>query len=62
MWRIEDLELAEVSQSTYGQFYGGDCYLVLYTYQRSGKENYILYMWQVSVTLLVCSSCLFLLE
>lgn len=46
VWRIEDLELAEVSQSTYGQFYGGDCYLVLYTYQRSGKENYILYMWQ----------------
>ncbi|XP_071754784.2 advillin isoform X1 [Centroberyx gerrardi] len=46
VWRIEDLELAEVNPSTYGQFYGGDCYLVLYTYQRSNKQQYILYMWQ----------------
>ncbi|XP_033494509.1 villin-1 isoform X1 [Epinephelus lanceolatus] len=46
VWRIENLELAEVNPSTYGQFYGGDCYLVLYTYQKSGREQYILYMWQ----------------
>lgn len=49
MWRIENLELAEVNPSNYGQFYGGDCYLVLYTYQRSGLQQYILYMWQVCV-------------
>uniref|UniRef100_A0A4W4G2I4 HP domain-containing protein n=1 Tax=Electrophorus electricus TaxID=8005 RepID=A0A4W4G2I4_ELEEL len=35
VWRIENLELAEVDPKTYGYFYGGDCYL-----------NYILYMWQ----------------
>ncbi|XP_042365970.1 villin-1 isoform X2 [Plectropomus leopardus] len=46
VWRIENLELAEVNPSTYGQFYGGDCYLVLYTYQRSGQQQYIVYMWQ----------------
>uniref|UniRef100_A0A7N8YD38 Villin-like n=1 Tax=Mastacembelus armatus TaxID=205130 RepID=A0A7N8YD38_9TELE len=46
VWRIEKLELAEVNPSTYGQFYGGDCYLVLYTYQRSNQQQYILYMWQ----------------
>ncbi|XP_068603826.1 villin-1 [Brachionichthys hirsutus] len=46
VWRIENLELAEVNPKTYGQFYGGDCYLVLYTYQRSGQQQYILYMWQ----------------
>ncbi|XP_041817129.1 villin-1 [Chelmon rostratus] len=46
VWRIEKLELAEVKPSTYGQFYGGDCYLVLYTYQTSGQQQYILYMWQ----------------
>lgn len=46
IWRIEDLELAEVDPSTYGQFYGGDCYLVLYTYMRSYQPQYILYMWQ----------------
>lgn len=47
VWRIENLELAEVNPVTYGQFYGGDCYLVLYTYQRSSQQQYILYMWQV---------------
>lgn len=52
VWRIENLELAEVSPSMYGQFYGGDCYVVLYTYQRSGRQQYILYMWQVPDTLL----------
>ncbi|KAF7669288.1 hypothetical protein LDENG_00203310 [Lucifuga dentata] len=46
VWRIENLELAEVNPSTYGQFYGGDCYLVLYTYQRSNQQQYVLYMWQ----------------
>uniref|UniRef100_UPI0037E90E1D villin-1 n=1 Tax=Semicossyphus pulcher TaxID=241346 RepID=UPI0037E90E1D len=46
VWRIEDLELAEVNPSTYGQFYGGDCYLVLYSYKRSYQQQYILYMWQ----------------
>ncbi|XP_063730159.1 LOW QUALITY PROTEIN: villin-1 [Eleginops maclovinus] len=46
VWRIENLELAEVNPSTYGQFYGGDCYLVLYTYQISNQQHYILYMWQ----------------
>uniref|UniRef100_A0A3B5A530 Villin like n=1 Tax=Stegastes partitus TaxID=144197 RepID=A0A3B5A530_9TELE len=46
VWRIENLELAEVDPSTYGQFYGGDCYLVLYSYKRSGQLQHILYMWQ----------------
>ncbi|CAL8294161.1 unnamed protein product [Lota lota] len=46
IWRIEKVELAEVKPSTYGQFYGGDCYLILYTYQMSNRQQYILYMWQ----------------
>ncbi|XP_030625450.1 villin-1 [Chanos chanos] len=45
IWRIENLERAEVDPDTYGQFYGGDCYLVLYTYQRANKPQYLLYMW-----------------
>ncbi|XP_064410536.1 villin-1 isoform X2 [Latimeria chalumnae] len=46
IWRIEDLELQEVDPKTYGQFYGGDCYLVLYTYLKSNRPHYILYCWQ----------------
>uniref|UniRef100_A0AAR2LYG0 HP domain-containing protein n=1 Tax=Pygocentrus nattereri TaxID=42514 RepID=A0AAR2LYG0_PYGNA len=49
VWRIENLELAAVDPKTYGYFYGGDCYLVLYTYEVHGKKNYILYMWQVKL-------------
>ncbi|XP_072269487.1 advillin-like [Pyxicephalus adspersus] len=45
VWRVENLELKEVDPKTYGRFYGGDCYLVLYTYIKSGKPNYLLYMW-----------------
>ncbi|XP_044281271.1 villin-like protein [Varanus komodoensis] len=45
VWRIEDLEMTPVSPRSYGQFYGGDCYLILYTYTKSGKPHYIIYMW-----------------
>ncbi|XP_062841363.1 villin-1 [Trichomycterus rosablanca] len=45
VWRIEHLELQEVPPSMYGQFYGGDCYLVLYTYHKANKPQYVLYMW-----------------
>uniref|UniRef100_I3JEN2 Villin like n=1 Tax=Oreochromis niloticus TaxID=8128 RepID=I3JEN2_ORENI len=46
VWRIENLEPAEVDPKSYGQFYGGDCYLVLYSYKRAGQQQYILYIWQ----------------
>lgn len=45
MWRIENLELAPVDKKSYGYFYGGDCYLVLYTYQVNNRQCYLLYMW-----------------
>ncbi|XP_072364159.1 villin-1 [Scyliorhinus torazame] len=46
VWRIEENELVSVDPKTYGQFYGGDCYLVLYTYVKTNRTAYILYMWQ----------------
>uniref|UniRef100_A0AAY4CKL1 HP domain-containing protein n=1 Tax=Denticeps clupeoides TaxID=299321 RepID=A0AAY4CKL1_9TELE len=33
VWRIENLELVAVEPSLHGYFYGGDCYLILYTYK-----------------------------
>ncbi|KAM4581996.1 advillin [Fundulus diaphanus] len=46
VWRVEDLELAPVDPAGYGYFYGGDCYLILYTYLVNNKKCYLLYMWQ----------------
>uniref|UniRef100_A0A8C6XKN4 Villin like n=1 Tax=Naja naja TaxID=35670 RepID=A0A8C6XKN4_NAJNA len=46
VWRIENREMVPVNPKTYGQFYGGDCYLILYTYTKSGRPHYIIYMWQ----------------
>ncbi|KAL8163931.1 UNVERIFIED_CONTAM: hypothetical protein K2H54_041352 [Gekko kuhli] len=46
VWRIENLELVPVEHQWHGFFYGGDCYLVLYTYEVSRKPHYILYIWQ----------------
>lgn len=34
-----------VDPSSYGQFYGGDCYLVLYSYRLGGREQHIIYTW-----------------
>ncbi|XP_020792604.1 advillin [Boleophthalmus pectinirostris] len=46
VWRIEDLELVPVDPKMHGYFYGGDCYLILYTYLVNSKKCYLLYMWQ----------------
>lgn len=45
VWRIESSELAPVEKSTYGQFYGGDCYIVLYTYMHNNRQHRIIYYW-----------------
>lgn len=47
VWRIENLELVPVAPQWYGYFYGGDCYLILYTYLVNSKKCYLLYIWQV---------------
>lgn len=46
IWRIEDFELQPVEESTYGFFFGGDSYVMKYTYETEGRERYILYFWQ----------------
>ncbi|XP_041362840.1 advillin-like [Gigantopelta aegis] len=46
IWRIEDRDMIPVKQDSYGIFYGGDCYIIQYTYMVNNKEHYIVYYWQ----------------
>lgn len=50
IWRVEDGDKVAVDPSSYGQFYGGDCYLVLYSYRLGGREQHIIYTWSVKMT------------
>ncbi|EAW93646.1 scinderin, isoform CRA_b [Homo sapiens] len=42
IWRVENNGRIQVDQNSYGEFYGGDCYIILYTYPR----GQIIYTWQ----------------
>uniref|UniRef100_A0A671XSP4 Scinderin like b n=1 Tax=Sparus aurata TaxID=8175 RepID=A0A671XSP4_SPAAU len=46
IWRVENGAKAPVDPSLYGHFYGGDCYLILYSYRLGGREQHIIYTWQ----------------
>lgn len=46
IWRIEDFEKASLPEDKYGQFYGGDSYIIQYTYEKNRREEHILYFWQ----------------
>lgn len=46
IWRIEASEKVPVSESCYGEFYGGDSYIILYNYNYGGKRGQIIYTWQ----------------
>ncbi|XP_061895170.1 gelsolin-like [Entelurus aequoreus] len=46
IWRVEGGDKVAVDPATYGEFYGGDCYLLLYTYKLDGREKRIIYIWQ----------------
>ncbi|KAM4706289.1 scinderin [Rhinophrynus dorsalis] len=42
IWRVESNGRIPVEPETYGQFFGGDCYIILYTY----PKGQIIYTWQ----------------
>ena len=42
---MEGSGLNQLNPSTYGEFYGGDCYIVAYTYKSQGPPKTILYYW-----------------
>eukprot|EP00466_Bigelowiella_natans_P006920 jgi/Bigna1/86413/estExt_fgenesh1_pg.C_100194 len=47
-WRVEDLKRVEVPAGMKGQFFDGDSYVILYSYTRRNRPEYIIYYWQGS--------------
>lgn len=47
IYRVEDGDTVPVDPSTYGQFFGGDCYLVQYSYSTGARMRHIIYTWWV---------------
>lgn len=45
IWRVEGGDRVPVDPSTYGQFFGGDCYLILYSYKQGSREQHLIYTW-----------------
>ncbi|XP_061538819.1 gelsolin-like [Phycodurus eques] len=46
VWRVEGGGRVSVDASSHGQFFGGDCYLLLYSYNSGDGEKHIIYIWQ----------------
>ena len=49
IYRIErkgnTYDMVELEKKHHGQLYGGDSYVILYTYLLNGREHYIIYYW-----------------
>lgn len=46
IWRIEDAELAPIDKATYGKFFNGDSYVILYSDElKSGNFDYNIHFW-----------------
>ena len=43
---MEGNNLNPVKKEEYGNFFAGDCYVILYTYRPKAREEYIIYFWQ----------------
>ncbi len=49
IWVVKNFDIESLSQSKYGQFNSGDCYIIHYKYQLNNSEKHIFYYWIVSL-------------
>ncbi|QQP51483.1 Uncharacterized protein FKW44_012862, partial [Caligus rogercresseyi] len=45
VYRIERREMVPLKEKDYGSFYSGDCYVIFYKYEESGRPAYLIYYW-----------------
>lgn len=45
VWVVKDFKKEELSKASYGDFFGGDSYLLLYSYRKGAAEEQMIYFW-----------------
>lgn len=45
VWGIKDFKLDPIDPANYGEFYGGDSYVIAYTYLVNGRKRGLVYFW-----------------
>uniref|UniRef100_A0A7S4KLT6 HP domain-containing protein n=1 Tax=Guillardia theta TaxID=55529 RepID=A0A7S4KLT6_GUITH len=46
VWRIDNFDMTPVPEASYGQFYSGDSYIILYSYlDERGRDAWVIYFW-----------------
>ncbi|CAL4065730.1 unnamed protein product [Meganyctiphanes norvegica] len=45
VWRVKKFDLVPVNENEHGEFFMGDCYIVLYTYYQRGTKKHLLFYW-----------------
>uniref|UniRef100_A0A8C2EPC3 Villin-1 n=1 Tax=Cyprinus carpio TaxID=7962 RepID=A0A8C2EPC3_CYPCA len=45
IWRVENMELVPCPSNTFGQFFEGDSYVILYTHKTSNNYTYDIHYW-----------------
>ena len=54
IFRIENLEMVPLEPEKHGMFFGGDSYVIKYSYEKDGFPAYIIYFWQGNQSSQVC--------
>lgn len=46
IWRVNDFEIEPFPRGLYGQLFGGDSYVIQYTYFYKNSDHHVIYYWQ----------------
>ncbi|XP_052079404.1 advillin-like isoform X1 [Mytilus californianus] len=46
VWRVENFDLVPQEKHHMGKFFGGDCYVIQYSYPHPDNKNHVIYYWQ----------------
>lgn len=45
IFRMHNFDMVPVERAQYGQFFNGDCYVIIYKYNFKSTEHYLIYYW-----------------